>query len=252
MRFYWSTLCIDANSNFNEKSFMITKRINIITFKNKLPEKKIERLNPSRSKNSAMITRKKKKISIFIAINFRAQLDQKFQKRNAISKIFNYIKIEGRMLSPQMNRKINHLHIHWNETRWQNKMHLNHFRKLLIMKLSIINASTQYLRNPLSINTKNMIFEMNYITRMKSIRFVILIIRSNIFLISIRTTQPRLLNFEMIKKILMLFYDTCIISRFLCLARPKRHLTMCIEWQYLILIQMIEELKNLTNIRNNQ
>lgn len=39
---------------------MITRRINIIVFRNKFSEEKTERLNSSQSKNFAMITRKKK------------------------------------------------------------------------------------------------------------------------------------------------------------------------------------------------
>ena len=40
---------------------MITRRTNIIMFRNRLFEEKIKKLNSSRSKNSAMITRKRKK-----------------------------------------------------------------------------------------------------------------------------------------------------------------------------------------------
>lgn len=184
-------------------------------------------------------------------INFRVQFDQNFQKKNAISKIFNYIKIKERILSPQINRKINHLHIDWNKTRWQNRTYLNHFRKLFISKLSKIDGSIQYQKNLLLIIIKIMIFAMNYFIQMKSKRFVIFIVWSNIFLISIRIIQPRFLNFEMTKKILTFFHDVYIISKLMCFVQSKRHLTLCTKWQYLILIWMIKNLKYLTNLRNS-
>lgn len=91
----------------------------------------------------------------------------------------------------------------------------------------VIDAPTQYLGDPLSINTRTVTSAVNYPIRMRPIRLVIFIARPSVSLISIRTTQPRLQDFGVVERILALLHDACTIPEPVCLAQPKRHLAMC-------------------------